>query len=157
MLAIFASIVTVSLAIIYRPDKDASLFRVGTSTTQSAFGYQNVAGEEGYNCSGSVIGPRHAISAAHCFGDNQAAFTATINGSTYTVGQVRKHNCWDGEGPNSADLAILVFTSDVTGFTIPTVFEGTSDEEEVGQQITIAGWGSYGAGNQNISEEDYTD
>ena len=157
MLTIFSALLTGSLAIIYRDDVDVSLYRSGSSSYPYAFPYQNLAGEEGYNCAATMIGKRHAITAAHCFGENQAAFSAVVNGASYTVAQTRVHNCWSGDGPNSADLAILVFSSDVSAGTVPTVFQGSDDEEEVKEEIIVLGWGSYGPVGQDLDEDEYTD
>lgn len=158
MLVIFAALWTVSFAIIYREDVDVSNYRSSAAAYPSAFPYQNIAGDEGYSCAGTMIGKRHAITAAHCFSGNQAAFTVTVNGSTYTVAQTRVHNCWTGDGPNSADLAILVFSSDVTSVgTFPTVYNGSDDEEEKGEEIVVVGWGSYGPVGQDLDEDEYND
>ena len=67
-----------------------------------------------------------------------------MNGSTYTVAQVRQNNCFDSDS-RIADLAILVFSSDVTSVsTFPDVYKAAADESEVGHEFTLMGWGGFG-------------
>lgn len=89
----------------------------------------------GMGCAATVIGTRFAITAAHCLvGDEgfEAPFNADIDGSTYQVVETRVNNCYDSddETPNSADVGILVFGSDITG-TPYEVYEAATDGSEV--------------------------
>ena len=66
-----------------------------------------------------MISARFAITAAHCFIDDDGPwppFTAEINGVEYNVIEARVNDCYTtrfGGYPNSADMAILVFDQDI--------------------------------------------
>ena len=109
------------------------------------FPYQNFP-EEGdeWNCAATLIGPRHAITAAHCFDSTQDPFEVTIAGTTHTVIETRLNPCYnlESEEPISADLAILVLDSDATP-TPAVVYQGATvdGEEEVGETLIRQGRG----------------
>lgn len=95
--------------------KQVVLFEFGTST-----------------CTGTVVGPRTVISAAHCFKANETVNFKT-DGKTFT-GKVTQHNLYPAK---DIDLAIVVTTEDITGVT-PQKIGGTA---ELSKEVTMLGYG----------------
>ena len=134
-------------AVTYREDKAVNLYRVASSNYPMVFPFghkDNLAANAGQHCSATVIGTRFAITAAHC---NEPALTlpltVTIDGSDYKVVEIRQNNCFINENDeenNNADIAILVFDSDITG-TPYEVYWAFQDGYEVNKEIEIMGWG----------------
>lgn len=96
-----------------------------------------------------MIGTRFAVTAAHCVGAGEDAptvpFDVSVDGNTYSIVEVRINNCFvhADDGPNSADVAILVLGSDYSGSTVG-VWDAATDGTEVGEEMLIMGYGNYG-------------
>ena len=104
------------------------------------------------SCTATLIDSTHALTAAHCFNPMPSfPISITINGASYSVTAVHRNNCWSDsdDGPNGADLAVLVLSSAVTGVTIYPRYTGS---DEVGQTLTIIGWGNWGPAGSNPTE-----
>lgn len=113
-------------------------------------------------CTGVKVGPRHFLSAAHCFGDpNMATLAMTPNNDasdiTYlTVVSVNVHpeytNCSQCANDNSMsdfgyrpDVALIVVAEDT-----PSVPQAIIDPEPVtiGEDVTLSGYGCENGVNQ---------
>lgn len=141
-LAITASIAS---AVVYRDDKPVNDYRVSASTWPAVFAWPKSM-TAGMHCMASVIGTRFAITAAHCLVDGAPTvpFVVEIDGADYNVVEYRGNECWSDDGPNSADMAILVFDSDVS-VTPYDVYRAETNGNEVGKEFTLMGYGDYGA------------
>ena len=129
-----------TFSIVWRADASSTSFEISDSNYPAVFPV-NTNG----NCAGTLIDSTHALTAAHCF-DNSALpapFTVTINGGTYTVSKVLRNNCWSetASEPNGADMAVLVLSTAVSGVTAYSTY---TSSDEVGQTLTLIGWGDYG-------------
>lgn len=138
-------------------------FAVADSTYPSVIplGYTGSLGNAPYECAGTLIDTQHILTAAHCF-DRASTGLPRVSGSTWTrsasgdfqvqvngvvhdVLKVYRNPCFsfDQDGPNSADLAVIELESAVAASTA-TPSTRYSGDSEVGQTITIVGWGDSG-------------
>jgi len=136
----FLALPIVINSIVWRADKTSSDYEIADSEYPAVFALRTKG-----NCAATLVDSTHAVTAAHCFSNNAlpAPFTVTINGSTYTVDKVIKNVCWRDEcdAPNSADLAVVRLSTAVTGVT---AYSRYSSSDEVGQTLTLIGWGDFG-------------
>ena len=80
----FSVALHLAAAIVYRDDiEDVNDYRPDPSEWPMTFPYRN------FDCSATLISKRHAITAAHCFGNNQGPFDVKIDGADYTVIETR--------------------------------------------------------------------
>merc|ERR1712013_539644 len=94
----------------YRPDVDASLYRVDPALYPMSFKWP----EDDPSCGATMISPQHAITAAHCLGRNgyPSGFEIKLSGRRYRVEAegIRVNDCYNTRTglPVPADMAILV-------------------------------------------------
>lgn len=111
---------------------------------------RGISGE--WNCSGTLVGSRWLLTAAHCLEDQQSGLqdvrraTFSIGGSTYSVQGGVKHNGWLTSNRNLAqgfDIAMLQLRGTVNNVTAATLFTGTNENNQIG---TYVGFGNSGTG-----------
>ena len=118
----FSAALNLAAAIVYRDDiDDVNRYKQDPSQWPFTFPYQYDSSDEDWICAATMISPRHAITAAHCFDGVPDNWSVVINNKTYTVIETRLNPCYDLSSmePVSADMAILVLDRDVdeeTGF-----------------------------------------
>jgi secreted trypsin-like serine protease len=130
--------------IVIRDDKNDSDYVINAAEYPAVFSYPAEMGL-GDGCTATLINPRHAITASHCFSSPEmkvflkGKFRVDINGEDYNVLKVIRNPCFSDEddGPNSADMAILVLEEDVD--VKPYSIYDKCDE--IGSTFTLIGWG----------------
>ena len=98
----------------------------------------------GFFCSGTLIGSRYVLTAAHCaigVGNTQGRFQ--VGGKTYSTSQVYVHPNYN-DRTLANDIAIYELNEDVTNVDAIDIFRGTPT---VGSELTIVGFGAGGNGN----------
>lgn len=115
---------------------------VGIVGAQSAGGF----------CSGTLISPTHVLTAGHCAEyllsfDGQTGGTFQLNDKTYTTSRVILHPQYNSN-TLANDIAILELSTPVTDVQPAKIYR---QAPQVGQQLTLVG---YGAGGDGASGED---
>ena len=91
-------------------------------------------------CTGTLIAPNAVLTAAHCV-EGGGSHTFEVNGQTYTATKAVIHPDYQGK---DVDLAVMILDQNVTGIT---PYELNRVTPQVGEMLTIVGFGATGDGN----------
>ncbi len=102
-------------------------------------------------CVATVIHRQWAITAAHCTEETMVEetvkqgrrFAVELGGGVREIDLVIKHPAYDQTSPDDVDLALLRFREPSA---IPRPVPLQVDRDELGQEITLIGWGYFGLG-----------
>lgn len=95
--------------------------------------------ENGGLCTGTLIGPRVLLLAAHCMGDGRNV-EISLGGSSNFIAKCDHHPAWkDGDGDISADYALCLFNRDIPGRAPETPVLKTKVGPD--KRVLLAGFG----------------
>ncbi len=139
----------VSQAIIVRHDVASSDYEVRSIDYPSVFFLERQG--SGKVCVATVIHPQWALTAAHCaeetlLDDTVAAgrrFAVDVANRAREIDLVIKHPEYDQESATDIDLALLRFRNPSP---TPTAVPLQTSNSELGEVVTLVGWGYFGIG-----------
>jgi hypothetical protein len=114
----------------------------------------------GVNGMGTLVGPRHVVTAAHVaaalvpghpLSRVEGTHEVRVGGLPYPVAAVALHPSWRPGGPGPHDIAVVTLAVPVVGAHPALLYDGT---DEVGREIVIAGMGDAGTGLTGPSVSD---
>ncbi|MFG2294879.1 S1 family serine peptidase [Streptomyces sp. NPDC048603] len=118
----------------------------------------------GYFCSGSVVGPKKILTAAHCLANRNPKKTVVVTGATHRADQnglyggkmyaASKH--WIHGAYNASkidnDIAVVTLSKATAAKPIKTTWSGDTASYKPGTKSTALGWGrTSGAANASLS------
>ena len=135
-------------AIIIRHDVNARRHEVRAAEFPAVFYLEQQGGDR--ICAATVIHVRWALTAAHCVHETSLSqtlaaggdFGVRVGGRDRVIDTAVLHPDYDADRTQSTDLALLRFTDTSTAPTIPL----QTDSTELGQIVTLVGWGFFGWG-----------
>jgi secreted trypsin-like serine protease len=146
-----------SHAIIIRHDVSPASYEVRPSQFPAVFFIERQGNRK--VCAATVIHPQWALTAAHCADETMLAATIA-NGRRFAVevaNQTREidllivHPDYDVNSASDVDLALVRFSLPAT---IPRPMPLQTDENELGQVVSLIGWGYFGLGTTGRQYDD---
>ena len=148
-----------SQAIIIRHDVAPNRYTVGPSDFPSVFFLEQRGNRK--VCVATVIHRQWAITAAHCTEETTLAetigtgqrFSVRVGGQAREIERVVIHPDYDQSSEVDVDLALLRFRESAN---MPRPIELQLDEDEIGAEISLVGWGFFGLGTTGRQYDDGT-
>ena len=148
-----------SQAIIIRHDMAPNRYSVRPSDFPSVFFLEQQGNRK--ICVATVIHQQWAITAAHCVQETNLAntlgsgrsFDVEVGGQAREIERVVIHPDYDQSSELDVDLALLRFRESAN---MPRPIELQSDEDEIGAEISLVGWGFFGLGTTGRQYDDGT-